>query len=154
MSWGKTHSPPYEGSEASRLRRRGVHINSGIPNHPFYLAALEFSGHAAEKPGLTWYVTLRDKLRARWDFQDAANLTYVTTGERFQTGSLAQQAVRDGWTGIWNRAGHPRTTTGRTYGGTYASKVWMPDGPSGGAPPLGAALRSRPGALKLVRGTL
>ena len=78
----------------------GVHINSCIPNHAFYLAAMEIGGHTAEKAGLIWYVTLRDKLRARSDFQDAANLTYVTAGERFGTGSLEQQAVRNGWAGV------------------------------------------------------
>ena len=29
----------------------GVHINSGIPSHAFYLAALEIGGKAWEKPG-------------------------------------------------------------------------------------------------------
>ena len=36
----------------------GVHINSGIPNHAFYLAARQLGGHAWERAGLIWYRTL------------------------------------------------------------------------------------------------
>ena len=35
----------------------GVHINSGIPNRAFYLAALEIGGHAWERAGKIWYMT-------------------------------------------------------------------------------------------------
>lgn len=41
----------------------GVHINSGIPNHAFYLVAMELGGYAWEKAGRIWHVTLRDRLR-------------------------------------------------------------------------------------------
>ena len=40
----------------------GVHINSGIPNHAFYVTALELGGFAWEKAGQIWYVTLKDRL--------------------------------------------------------------------------------------------
>jgi Zn-dependent metalloprotease len=33
----------------------GVHLNSGIPNHAFYLAAMELGGHAWERAGRIWY---------------------------------------------------------------------------------------------------
>ncbi|THG35527.1 M4 family metallopeptidase [Glaciibacter flavus] len=36
----------------------GVHINSGIPNHAFYLAATAISGNAWERAGQIWYDTL------------------------------------------------------------------------------------------------
>src|SRR4029079_944922 len=42
----------------------GVHINSGIPNHAFYLIATQIGGNAWEKAGQIWYLTLRDKLKA------------------------------------------------------------------------------------------
>ena len=54
----------------------GVHINSGIPNHAFFLAAEEIGGYAWEKTGKIWYVTLIDRLRENSDFQDTANLTF------------------------------------------------------------------------------
>jgi Zn-dependent metalloprotease len=66
----------------------GVHINSGIPNHAFYVTATEIGGNAWEKAGRVWYVTLRDKLSITSNFQAAANLTYQTAGELFGAGSL------------------------------------------------------------------
>lgn len=78
----------------------GVHINSGIPNHAFYVAAVEMGGSAWEKAGLIWYITLRDKLGANSQFQDAARLTYETAGELFGNNSLEQQAVRNGWSAV------------------------------------------------------
>jgi Zinc metalloprotease (elastase) len=78
----------------------GVHINSGIPNHAFYLAAIEIGGFAWVKTGKIWYVTLRDKIKSSSNFQDAANLTFATAGELFGVNSLEQQAVSKGWAGV------------------------------------------------------
>jgi Zn-dependent metalloprotease len=78
----------------------GVHINSGIPNHAFYLVAMELGGNAWEKAGQIWYVTLRDKIRATTDFQGAADLTYATAADLYGANSLEQQAVKNGWAGV------------------------------------------------------
>lgn len=78
----------------------GVHINSGIPNHAFYIAAVELGGFAWEKAGQIWYVTLRDKLAANSNFQACANLTFQTAGELFGAGSIEQQAVQKGWSEV------------------------------------------------------
>jgi Zn-dependent metalloprotease len=78
----------------------GVHINSGIPNHAFYLIATEIGGNAWLKAGQIWYVTLRDKLTSTSNFQSCADLTYQTAGELFGTGSLEQTAVKNGWAGV------------------------------------------------------
>ena len=75
----------------------GVHINSGIPNHAFYVAALELGGNAWEKAGRIWYKTLTDKFQERATFQQACNLTFETAGEIFGTNSLEQLAVKKGW---------------------------------------------------------
>ena len=75
----------------------GVHINSGIPNHAFYIAAKEMGGYAWEKAGRIWYVALRDKLDVRSNFQDAARLTFQVARELFGGDSLEQQAIRKGW---------------------------------------------------------
>ena len=78
----------------------GVHINSGIPNHAFYVTALELGGFAWEKAGQIWYVTLKDKLTATSNFQACANLTYQVAGELYGAGSVEQQAVKKGWDAV------------------------------------------------------
>ncbi len=78
----------------------GVHINSGIPNHAFYLGAIEIGGFAWEKIGQIWYVALRDRLKFSSNFAEAAQVTYTVAGELYGSGSLEQQAVRKGWEGV------------------------------------------------------
>jgi Zn-dependent metalloprotease len=78
----------------------GVHINSGIPNHAFYRIATEIGGNAWEKAGQIWYVTLRDKLGSSSNFQNCADLTYQTAADIFGSGSLEQQAVKNGWAAV------------------------------------------------------
>lgn len=78
----------------------GVHINSGIPNHAFYLAAVEMGGYAWQKAGNIWYITLRDRLQPNSDFQTAANHTFTVAGELYGKESLEQQAVRNAWAGV------------------------------------------------------
>lgn len=88
----------------------GVHINSGITNHAFYVTAVEIGGYAWEKAGKIWYVTLRDKLSANSKFQDCADLTYQAAGELFGAGSVEQQAVQKGWTEVGLTPGGGGTT--------------------------------------------
>jgi Zn-dependent metalloprotease len=91
----------------------GVHINSGIPNHAFYITAVELGGFAWERAGQIWYVTLKDKLTASSKFQDCANLTYQTAGQLFGADSLEQQAVKKGWAEVGlNVDGTPPTEPG------------------------------------------
>jgi len=90
----------------------GVHINSGIPNHAFYVAATQLGGNAWDKAGQIWYVTLRDKLKATSNFQECANLTFQTAADLFGANSLEQQAVQKGWSdvGIDATGGTPTPT--------------------------------------------
>ena len=74
-----------------------VHINSGIPNHAFYLAAMVIGGHAWERTGLVWYLALRDHLRRTSTFARAATATTEVAGRLYGPGSRAQRAVRDAW---------------------------------------------------------
>jgi Zn-dependent metalloprotease len=78
----------------------GVHTNSGIPNHAFYLVATEIGGYAWEKAGQIWYITLRDMLQPKSDFQQAASLTFQVAGQQYGTGSLEQLAVKKGWSEV------------------------------------------------------
>jgi Zn-dependent metalloprotease len=75
----------------------GVHINSGIPNHAFYLAAVEIGGFAWEKAGKIWYITLRDRLKSKANFKQAANTTIKVAGELYGQGSKEQKAVQNAW---------------------------------------------------------
>jgi Zn-dependent metalloprotease len=76
----------------------GVHINSGIPNHAFYLAAVSIGGYAWETVGRIWYEALRSPLLGRTtQFRAFARLTVTAAQQLFgATGSRAQ-AVRQGW---------------------------------------------------------
>ena len=78
----------------------GVHINSGIPNHAFYLAAMELGGYAWERAGRIWYVALRDAIRPTNSFATAAKRTYQVAGVLFGAGSEEQKAVKTAWTGV------------------------------------------------------
>jgi Zn-dependent metalloprotease len=78
----------------------GVHINSGIPNHAFYVTAVELGGFAWEKAGRIWYTALCEKIQDRSNFQDAARLTYEAAKELYGNGSLESQAVLKGWSEV------------------------------------------------------
>jgi Zn-dependent metalloprotease len=73
----------------------GVHLNSGIPNHAFYLAAIGFGGKAWEKAGKVWYRALTGMLRRDADFMVAASATVEAAGELFDTKGAT--IVRTAW---------------------------------------------------------
>jgi Zn-dependent metalloprotease len=75
----------------------GVHINSGIPNHAFYLAATAIGGNAWERAGRIWYVTLTERLGPRSDFLEAAAATVEVAGELFGVDGDEQKKVRGAW---------------------------------------------------------
>jgi thermolysin metallopeptidase-like protein len=74
----------------------GVHINSGIPNRAFYLAAVALGGYSWQKAGRIWYATLCDsRLQPTAQFQDFANLTVDNAAKLL--GAAEAQAVADAW---------------------------------------------------------
>lgn len=79
----------------------GVHTNSGIPNHAFYLAAMEIGGHAWEKAGRIWYETMLTRAvgpDARFHTFAAAT---VRTAERlFGARSGEAAAVAGAWAAV------------------------------------------------------
>lgn len=76
----------------------GVHLNSGIPNHAFYLAAVAIGGNAWEKTGQIWYDTIRDKnLKATANFAAFAGRTVANAGARYGANGAEQKAVADAW---------------------------------------------------------
>ncbi len=76
----------------------GVHLNSGIPNRAFYLAAAAIGGNAWDKAGQIWYDTVRDRsLRPSANFATFAAHTVANAGHRYGSGSAEQRAVADAW---------------------------------------------------------
>ncbi len=89
----------------TRVDNGGVHINSGIPNHAFYLVATKLGGYAWEKAGKIWYnAFLHGRVRTRATFQDAANITSKVAQELFGARSSEQQAVIDSWAEVGIKA--------------------------------------------------
>jgi Zn-dependent metalloprotease len=99
----------------------GVHINSGIPNHAFYVAAVEIGGYAWEKAGQIWYATLKSKLTSSSNFQNCADLTYQAAAELYGSGSLEQQAVQKGWAEVGITVGGTPTPTPTPSNGCLGS---------------------------------
>jgi Zn-dependent metalloprotease len=73
----------------------GVHINSGIPNHAFYLAAQQIGGYAWDKLGPIWYKGLL-ALTQFSNFQEAAMATVQAAGQ----GTLEQAAIKQAWNDV------------------------------------------------------
>jgi hypothetical protein len=93
----------------------GVHINSGIPNHAFYLVASALGGNAWEAPGRIWYDVLTgSSIRPDCDFARFARLTVDAAVARFGDGSAEATAVADAW---------------RTVGVTVGAGVGAADAP-------------------------
>ncbi|MFC3396395.1 M4 family metallopeptidase [Brenneria rubrifaciens] len=74
----------------------GVHLNSGIPNRAFYLAATALGGHAWEKAGKIWYDTLCDEsLPQNADFEIFARYTIRHAAQRFD--QTVADTVQQSW---------------------------------------------------------
>jgi Zn-dependent metalloprotease len=79
----------------------GVHINSGIPNRAFYLAAIGLGGYAWEKAGRIWYEALRDSaLRENTGFRRFASLTVLTAARLHGAGGPEQAIVARAWAAV------------------------------------------------------
>ncbi|WP_328747397.1 M4 family metallopeptidase [Streptomyces sp. NBC_00285] len=76
----------------------GVHINSGIPNHAFFLVATALGGHAWERAGQIWYDVLTGgELPTKALFTDFAGLTAKAARRLYGDGSDELQAVSKAW---------------------------------------------------------
>ena len=76
----------------------GVHINSGIPNRAFYLAAMAIGGKAWERAGRIWYETIRDRqLKPTAQFADFALRTAMAAGRLYGSASDERTAVLAAW---------------------------------------------------------
>ena len=74
----------------------GVHINSGIPNHAFYLAATAIGGYAWEKAGQVWYDTIRDERTTEGtDFAKFAAITIDVANKSLKKADA--KAIAEAW---------------------------------------------------------
>ncbi|KAL2201882.1 zincin [Sarocladium strictum] len=75
---------------------RGVHINSGIPNHAFYLAAKALGGNSWDKAGQVWYKTMISGLIPfKCDFKTFAEATVKIAGQTFD--GAVEETILDAW---------------------------------------------------------
>ena len=79
----------------------GVHANSGIPNHAFYVTATTLGGNAWEAPGHLWYDALTDPhLTPSSSFARFAGITLRHARSRYGAGSAEALAVQAGWEAV------------------------------------------------------
>lgn len=84
----------------------GVHINSGIPNRAFALAALEIGGASWEKPGQVWYDALvNGQLSSQAGFEDFAHATLSSAGRLFGNDPSIAEKIRAAWVEVGVLAG-------------------------------------------------
>ncbi|KAJ5984542.1 hypothetical protein N7481_006641 [Penicillium waksmanii] len=75
----------------------GVHINSGIPNHAFYLASTLIGGYTWQTAGPIWYKALTcGKLRQNASFKEFAELTILNAGDH-------EDKIKE----AWKQVGYP-----------------------------------------------
>ncbi|BDZ47390.1 M4 family metallopeptidase [Naasia aerilata] len=76
----------------------GVHLNSGIPNRAFSLAATAIGGTSWTGAGAVWYEALTSgSLPADCDFARFATATVTAAGRRWGGSSREREAVVDAW---------------------------------------------------------
>jgi Zn-dependent metalloprotease len=79
----------------------GVHTNSGIPNHAFYVTATTLGGKAWAAPGNIWYDALLDpRVRPKTTFALFAGVTLRHARSRYGANSKEAQAVQAGWEAV------------------------------------------------------
>jgi Zn-dependent metalloprotease len=89
----------------------GVHLNSGIPNHAFYLVATALGGNAWDQAGPIWYDTVTGGLSSTATFADFAAATATNAAARFGDGSPEHAAVSDAWSTVGLPIGDTGTTS-------------------------------------------
>jgi Zn-dependent metalloprotease len=95
----------FSGYYTGRDDNGGVHINSGIPNHAFYLTAEALGGFSWDKAGKIWYSTItalddakRPIVKPTASFADFAKTTIASARKIYGPGSIEESAVLKAWT--------------------------------------------------------
>jgi hypothetical protein len=130
----------------------GVHLNSGIPNHAFALAATVIGGYSWEGAGQVWYDVLTGgHLPQDCDFATFAAATVAAAEQRYAAGSPQAQGVRDAWAQVGvplpSGSGHGTSGSGGGASGSGGSRRRPAPGPGASA----AVLVRRTGGLAGLR---
>ncbi|MBK5217656.1 MAG: M4 family metallopeptidase [Propionibacteriales bacterium] len=107
----------------------GVHINSGIPNRAFHLAALELGGNSWDVAGPIWYSALTSGLGGSTDFGTFAAAA-VSAAEPF--GPSAVAAVTNAWEMVGVTASSSSSPPSRSSGSAPAIEGFVRVSRSGG----------------------
>lgn len=75
----------------------GVHINSGIPNHAFYLFCAYLGGPIWEKPAQIWYRALQQVNNPLASFAEWSDQTTAAAIELYGLGSMEMVMLRRAW---------------------------------------------------------
>lgn len=78
----------------------GVHINSGIPNRAFVLAAKTIGGKSWEKIGKIWYVALTQRLTGSAGFAKCATETISVARDLFPDDPTIAAKVAQAWADV------------------------------------------------------
>ena len=80
----------------------GVHLNSGITNHAFYLAAYDIGGFAWEKAGQIWYAAMCDtkSIKRNATFLDFKNATIKHAELLFKSDKSISKIVTKAWNAV------------------------------------------------------
>jgi hypothetical protein len=88
----------------------GVHINSGIPNRAFALAAIGLGGFAWERIGRVWYDALvAGEVPARSDFATFAQATLSSAARVFPADPEVAARIAAAWRTVGVLVGGPRS---------------------------------------------
>ncbi len=91
--WPTTSRPPRTPAACN--------LNSGIPNHAFFLAATTIGGYAWEGRGAVWWDALTSpETTEDIDFAGFARVTVDAAAARFGQGSTEHAAVEDAWRSV------------------------------------------------------
>jgi Zn-dependent metalloprotease len=75
----------------------GVHINSGIPNKAFVIAAKAIGGRSWEVIGKIWYVTLTERLTSSADFEKCARETISVARDLYPSDPSISARIAQAW---------------------------------------------------------
>lgn len=76
----------------------GVHVNSGIANHAFYLAAQALGGNVWDRAARIWYQAFTKDLSQKATFVNAATATALSAKRLYDDATAA--AVADAWRAV------------------------------------------------------